>query len=49
MYTYQNIILFYGYIFSYILSSKITKLTKIESSSDILLGKVVIYFNCSIL
>ena len=38
MYTFQNIILFFGYFFTYILSSN-TKVTKIEPTSDLILGE----------
>ena len=40
MYTFQNIILFFGYILTYILSSY-TKVTKIESTSELILGEIV--------
>ncbi len=43
MYTFQNIILFFGYIFSYILSKQNIKVTKIESTSEIILGEEVTF------
>ena len=40
MYTFQNIIIFFGYFFIYILS---TKVTKIESTSELILGEKVTF------
>ena len=42
MYTLQNIILFFGYFLTYIFSSY-TKVTKIESTSELILGEKVTF------